>query len=162
MSEWLLLNAKISNLSALSRREQVTFGDYNVSFLLDQHSNVISLTQQSADRHVYPLGHIILILRQPVFHAACLAEKQQIPIVSCLTRLGHEPTIYRTWSVHAVADFPIGSIVWSLGPQHLAGLRQRCILVLTIGLSHLCSHNILYFLSNPSVIFLTQLHSISE
>ena len=31
-----------------------------------------------------------------------------------------------------------------------------------IGLSHLCCHNILYFLNNPSVIFLTQLHSISE
>ena len=31
-----------------------------------------------------------------------------------------------------------------------------------IGLSHLCCHNVLYFLSNPSVIFRTQLHSISE
>jgi hypothetical protein len=31
-----------------------------------------------------------------------------------------------------------------------------------IGLSHLCCHNVLYFLNNPSVIFLTQLHSISE
>ena len=31
-----------------------------------------------------------------------------------------------------------------------------------IGLSHLCCRNILYFLNNPSVIFLTQLHSISE
>jgi hypothetical protein len=31
-----------------------------------------------------------------------------------------------------------------------------------IGISHLCCHNILYFLNNPSVIFLTQLHSISE
>jgi len=31
-----------------------------------------------------------------------------------------------------------------------------------IGLSHLCCHNVLYFLNNPSGIFLTQLHSISE
>ena len=31
-----------------------------------------------------------------------------------------------------------------------------------IGLSHLCCHNVMYFLNNPSVIFLTQLHSISE
>jgi hypothetical protein len=31
-----------------------------------------------------------------------------------------------------------------------------------IGLSHLCCHSVLYFLNNPSVIFLTQLHSISE
>jgi hypothetical protein len=31
-----------------------------------------------------------------------------------------------------------------------------------IELSHLCCHNVLYFLNNPSVIFLTQLHLISE
>ena len=34
-----------------------------------------------------------------------------------------------------------------------------------IGLSHLCCHNLMYkmyFLNNPSVILLTQLHSISE
>ena len=31
-----------------------------------------------------------------------------------------------------------------------------------IGLSHLCCHNVLYFLNYSSVIFLTQLHSISE
>ena len=31
-----------------------------------------------------------------------------------------------------------------------------------IGLSQLCCHSVLYFLNNPSVIFLTQLHSISE
>ena len=31
-----------------------------------------------------------------------------------------------------------------------------------IELSHLCSHNVLYFQNNPSVIFLTQLHSIAE
>ena len=31
-----------------------------------------------------------------------------------------------------------------------------------IGLSYLCCHNILYSLSNHSVIFLAQLHSISE
>ena len=31
-----------------------------------------------------------------------------------------------------------------------------------IGLSHLFCHSVLYFLNNPSVIFLTQLHSISE
>jgi hypothetical protein len=31
-----------------------------------------------------------------------------------------------------------------------------------IELSHLCCHNILYFLNNHSGIFLTQLHSIAE
>jgi hypothetical protein len=31
-----------------------------------------------------------------------------------------------------------------------------------IGLSHLCCHNVVYFLNNLSVIFLKQLHSIIE
>jgi hypothetical protein len=64
-------------------------------------------------------------------------------------------------SLRSVPDLPIGS---SLGPQNLGGLRPRCILFLTLLLdfSHLCCHNVLYFLNNPSVIFLTQLHSISE
>jgi hypothetical protein len=35
------------------------------------------------------------------------------------------------------------------------------ILNTVIGLSHLCCQKVLYFLNNPSVIFLTQLHSIS-
>ena len=41
------------------------------------------MKQQSVDRHVAPLGHIIPIPRQPVFllNAECLAEKQQIPIL---------------------------------------------------------------------------------
>jgi len=45
------------------------------------------------------------------------------------------------------------------------GLRHRCIcniFNIVIGLSHLCCHNVLYFLNKPSVIFLTQLQSISE
>ena len=36
------------------------------------------------------------------------------------------------------------------------------MLNIVIGLQHLCCHNVLYFLNNTSVIFLTQLHSISE
>jgi hypothetical protein len=43
-----------------------------------------SLKQQSADRHVAPLEHIILILSQPVFAlspwTACLAENLQIHV----------------------------------------------------------------------------------
>ena len=61
----------------------------------------------------------------------------------------------------AVPDFPIGSIGWSLGPQSL-GAKVYNISNTLIGLSHLCCHNVLYFQNNPSVIFLTQLHSISE
>jgi hypothetical protein len=55
-------------------RERVNFqcDDIEVRFALDQHAELdfystSSLKQQSADRHVAPLGHIILIPSQPVF-----------------------------------------------------------------------------------------------
>ena len=61
-------------ISAISWREQVTFqrDDDEVRFVLDQHAELdiyiaSSLKQQSADRHVAPLGHIILIPSRPVF-----------------------------------------------------------------------------------------------
>jgi len=46
--------------------------DDEVRLVLDQHAeldfySVRSLKQQSAGRHVFPLGHIILIPSQPVF-----------------------------------------------------------------------------------------------
>jgi len=46
--------------------------DDEVRFVLDQHAELdfhsaSSLKQQSAGRHVPPLGHIILIPSQPVF-----------------------------------------------------------------------------------------------
>jgi hypothetical protein len=46
--------------------------DDEVRFVLDQHAELdfysaSSLKQQSAGRHVAPLGHIILIPSQPVF-----------------------------------------------------------------------------------------------
>jgi len=48
---------------------------------LDFHS-ASSLQQQSNDRHVAPLGHIILILSQSIFtfplNAVYLMEKQQM------------------------------------------------------------------------------------
>ena len=60
--------------SAISWQEQVNFqwDDDEVHFILDQHAELdfyiaCSLKQQSADRHVVPLGHIILTPRQPVF-----------------------------------------------------------------------------------------------
>ena len=87
----------MSKFLVISWREQVTFwwddNDTDVCFVLDQHAQLDyfsdgSLKQQSAGRHVAPLGHIILILSQPptVFaltsynNATCLAEKQQISI----------------------------------------------------------------------------------
>ena len=45
---------------------------YDVRFVLDQHAELdfysaSSLKQQSADKHVTSLEHIILIVSQPVF-----------------------------------------------------------------------------------------------
>jgi hypothetical protein len=56
----------------MSWREQIDFqcDDDEVPFVLDQHAELdfySASSQQSAGRHVAPLGHIILILRQPVF-----------------------------------------------------------------------------------------------
>jgi hypothetical protein len=70
MSEWLLFNAN----SAISWREQVNFqwDDDDVRFVLDQYAefdfySASSLKQQSAGRHVAPLGQIILIPSRPFF-----------------------------------------------------------------------------------------------
>ena len=66
----MLFNAN----SAISWHEQVDFqwDDDDVLFVLDQHTELdfysaSSLKQQSAGRHVTPLGHIILISSQRVF-----------------------------------------------------------------------------------------------
>jgi hypothetical protein len=74
MSEWLLLTANQQFFSYVSWQGQVNFqwDDDEVRFVLDQHVELdfyiaSSLKQQSADRHVAPLGHIILIPSQPVF-----------------------------------------------------------------------------------------------
>jgi hypothetical protein len=63
-----------SNFSAISWREHVYFqwDDDEVRFVSDQHAyldffSASSLKQQSAGRHVAPLGHIISIPSQPVF-----------------------------------------------------------------------------------------------
>jgi hypothetical protein len=69
-----LFNANSAILSAISWREQVNLqlDDDDVRFVLDQQAyldfnSASSLKRQSADRHVAPHGHIILILIQPVF-----------------------------------------------------------------------------------------------
>ena len=82
---------KMSNISVMSWREQVTFWwDDDARFVRDQHAELdfygtSSLKKQSVGRHVAQLGHIILIPSQPVFLnlliAACLVEKQHIPIL---------------------------------------------------------------------------------
>ena len=93
----------MGNFSATPWRELVTFNEMMMIkfFVLDQHYQMnhynvcaSSLKQQFTGRHVAPLRHIILVLSQP--QAACLMEKQQIPIlVFGLTRPWLEPTIYR-------------------------------------------------------------------
>jgi hypothetical protein len=96
MSEWVSdcwFKCQLNFFTAISWREQVNFewDDDEVHFVLDQYAKLdfysaSLLKQQSADRHVAPLGHIILIKSQPVFalflNSACLAEKT---------------TIYPTW-----------------------------------------------------------------
>ena len=74
VSEWVIVvYRQFSNFSAISWREQVNFqwDDDEVHFVLDKHAELDfysarSLKQQSAGRHVAPLGHI-LIPSQPVF-----------------------------------------------------------------------------------------------
>ena len=56
----------------MARKIYFQWNDDEVRFVLDQHAELdfysaSSLKQQSAGRHVAPLGHIILIPSQPVF-----------------------------------------------------------------------------------------------
>ena len=81
--------------SAISWPDQVNFhrDDGEVRFVLDQHTlldfySARSLSQQSADRHV---AHLYTLSRFRanqsllfLLNAACLAEKQQIPILQFL------------------------------------------------------------------------------
>ena len=63
--------------------------------------------QQSAARHVAPLGHITLIPSQPVFALSpyCCVFSGEATNTNCivfgLTRPELEPTIYRTRDEHA-------------------------------------------------------------
>jgi hypothetical protein len=81
-----------SNFSAISWQEQVNFqwNDDEVHFVLDQQAlldfySASSPKQQFADRHVAPLDTLFwfwanqsLLLH---LYDACLAEKEQIPIL---------------------------------------------------------------------------------
>jgi hypothetical protein len=70
--EWVIvIQDQMRNFSAISWRDQVTIrlDDDDFRFVLDQHTkldlyNASSLKQQSACRHVAPLGHIIPIPNQ--------------------------------------------------------------------------------------------------
>jgi hypothetical protein len=67
-SAWVIALRQLSNFSAISWWEQVNFqwDDDEDRFVLNQHAELdfysaSSLKQQSAGRHVAPLGHIILL-----------------------------------------------------------------------------------------------------
>ena len=73
--KWVIVvKRQFSSCSTILRWEQVNFqwDDDEVRFVLDQHTELdfysaSLLKQQSAGRHVAPLGHIILIPSQPAF-----------------------------------------------------------------------------------------------
>jgi hypothetical protein len=72
-SEWVLFNANSANFQQYHGENKLIFNEMMMRcFVLDQHAELIfysasSLKQQSAGRHVTPLGHIILIPSQAVF-----------------------------------------------------------------------------------------------
>ena len=86
----------MSNFPAILWREQTNFqwDDDEARFVLDQRAELdfhsaSSMKQQSADRHVASLGHIIRISSQFQYllfllNAAHLAEKQQILLLKSL------------------------------------------------------------------------------
>ena len=95
-----------------SWQEQVNIQWDDVPFVLDQHANLDfysanSLKQQSTGRHIAPLGHIILILSQPV----CREATNSNFIVFGLTRPGLEPTMYSTRGEH-VNHYATDAIIW--------------------------------------------------
>ena len=70
MSEGLLFNANSAIFQLYYGENKLIFNE--ARFVLDQHAELdinsaSSLKQQSAGRHVAPLGHIILIPSQLVF-----------------------------------------------------------------------------------------------
>ena len=75
MSDWVsVVKRELSNSTAIASREQVNlqWNDDEIRFVLDQHASfdfysANSLKQRSTDRHIAPLGHIIVIPSQPVF-----------------------------------------------------------------------------------------------
>ena len=94
------------------KQVHIQWDDDDVHFVLDQHTwfdfyGAIALKQQVVDRPVVPLGHIILILRQPVFALSpeccvCRGEATNTNfIVFGLIRSGLEPKIYHTRGEHA-------------------------------------------------------------
>jgi hypothetical protein len=83
----MLFNYVQCNIKHRYNNYFVTIKSNSESQLIVQMNIVLSvivlMTQQLADRHAAPLGHIIQIPSQPVFllNVACLADNQQISIL---------------------------------------------------------------------------------
>ena len=116
MSEWLLFNAKWAILfiyiMARTNWFSIKWWWCPLCTVLDQHAELDFysaswLKQRSSDRHVAPLGHIILIPGQPVFALSpecCVLSGEATNtnfLVFGLTLSGLESTIYRTRGGHA-------------------------------------------------------------
>ena len=86
--------------SAISWREQINFqwNDDEVRFVLDQHAQWIDMSPHSDTLSLFRVNQSLLVR----LNVACLAEKQQIPIVlSGLTQSRLDQTIYRPQCAHA-------------------------------------------------------------
>ena len=96
VSEWLLFNAKMSNVSTniLARTSFIRWDDNDIHFVKDQHAKLdyysaSSLKQQSVGRHVASDTWSWLRANQSwllLLNVVCLVEKQQIPIIQSWAR----------------------------------------------------------------------------
>jgi hypothetical protein len=104
----------------MARTSYFRWDDDDVGFVLDQHTELdfnsaSSLKQQSAGRHVAPLGHIILIPSQIVSAltpSCCLLSGNSANtnyIVFGLIKLGLETKIRRTQGEH-VSHYTIDAV----------------------------------------------------
>ena len=96
----------MSNFAAISWWER---DENDVRFILDEHTELNlysanSLKQHSMGRHVAQLGHIILVLNQPVFALTpkcCMLGREVTNLVLGLTRLELKPMTYHTSGEYA-------------------------------------------------------------
>ena len=94
--------APTQSFSAISWREQINFqwNDDEVRFVLDQHAQWIDMSPHSDTLSLFRVNQSLLVC----LNVACLAEKQQIPILMSmvLPDRGLNPhTIYNTGGEHA-------------------------------------------------------------
>ena len=113
VSEWLLLNANSTIFQLYHGENKIIFNEMIMSSALYKINMlswifiVLAHWNKSAERHVAPLGHIILIPNQPAFALTplCCVLSGEATNTNCivfgLIRSQLEPNIYRTRSKHA-------------------------------------------------------------